>query len=239
MSVPQDIPELSIVFPCRNEELSLPACLQEAWQACQDKHIRAEIIVADNHSTDRSAALAQAAGARVVPVGQQGYGAALHAGILAARGEWVCFCDADGSYPSCYFPHMLELIKTSGADLLLANRLHGNILPKAMPFLNRYVGTPVLSALIRLLFRLPTYDCNSGMRMLRRDKYEELHLQTRDMSYASEMLCRAAQKKWKYREWILPLFRPDTRRGRPPHLQRWKDGARHLKTILACFFHPN
>lgn len=239
MPGPQDRPELSIVFPCRNEEKSLPACLQEAFLACKKQHLHAEILVADNGSTDHSVAVAQQIGARVISVAQKGYGAAIHAGILAAHGKWVCFCDADGSYPAEYFPQMLEEIQTSGADLLLANRLRGHILPRAMPFLNRYVGTPVLSWLIRLLFKLPTYDCNSGMRLLKRDKYEELNLQTRDMSYASEMLCQAAKRNWKYREWILPLFRPDTRQGRPPHLQRWKDGARHLKTILCCYFRPH
>lgn len=235
----QGSPALSIIFPCRNEALSLPACLRKARQACQNRQIQAEIIVADNASTDSSAALAQAAGARVISVPQQGYGAALHNGILAARGEWVCFCDADGSYPVEYFPQMLDEIKTSHADLLLANRLHGHILPHAMPFLNRYAGTPVLSWLIRHLFKIPTYDCNSGMRILRRDKYNELNLQTHDMSYASEMICQAAKRHWKYQEWILPVFRPDTRQGRPPHLQRWKDGARHLKTILSCYFRPH
>lgn len=228
-------PEISIIFPCRNEAYSLPACLDELLQTCRRYHLRAQIIVVDNASTDDTPRIAARYGAKVVPCQTIGYGAALHCGLLAAKGEYAAFCDADGSYPVQYFAQMLQLIKHRGADLLLANRLHGHILPHAMPFLNRYAGTPALSWLIRTLFKIPVYDCNSGMRILRTRLYGTLPIQHTGMAYASEMLCLAALKKWKYTEWDLPLFKPDTRRGRPPHLRRWQDGYQHLKTILGIF----
>lgn len=236
MSGSKNTPEISIVFPCRNEQASLAECLEQARQAFQQQDIQPEIIVVDNASTDDSPKIAKTHGAKLISCSRVGYGAALHCGILSARGKWVAFCDADGSYPARYFPDMLKAAKEANADLLLANRLHGKILPKAMPFLNRYAGTPFLSYLIRVFFKIPVYDCNSGMRIINRARYVDLPLRTAGMEYASEMLCLAALHHWKYKEWILPAFLPDTRGGRPPHLRRWKDGYQHLKTILGIFF---
>ena len=227
--------QLSIVFPCLNEEMTLLACLQEAEQACLKQGLSFEIIVADNGSTDKSAALAQAAGARVIHVRQKGYGAALDQGILAARGAYVAFCDADGSYPAMFFPQMFFYMQENKADLLLANRLKAPMQKGAMPWLNRYVGTPVLSGLIRYLFSYPVYDCNSGMRILLREKYPDLALRQRGMAYASEMLCAAALRGWHYAECVMPQFKKDMR-GRPPHLNRWRDGLAHLCVILRLYF---
>lgn len=230
--------ELSIVFPCLNEEASLAACLQRAREACRQAGISFELVVADNGSNDRSVEIARAEGARVVSVRQKGYGAALHGGILASSGKFVAFCDADGSYPADFFAAMLSQIKREELDLLLANRLCAPMEPGAMPFLNRYAGTPVLSALIRWFFSFPVYDCNSGMRILRRDKYELLGLTHTGMAYASEMLCAAARAGWRYKECPMPCFKKDSRGGRAPHLNRWRDGWAHLCIIVKMFVRP-
>ena len=227
--------ELSIVFPCLNEEASLAACLQGAREACRKAGLSFELVVADNGSVDKSVAIARAEGARVVSVKQKGYGAALNGGILAACGKFVAFCDADGSYPVDFFTVMLAQIKREKLDLLLANRLYSRIEHGAMPFLNRYVGTPVLSALIRWFFAFPVYDCNSGMRILCRDKYEALGLTHTGMAYASEMLCAAAQAGWHYKECPMSYFQKDSRGGRAPHLNRWRDGWAHLCVIIKMF----
>ncbi len=229
-------PELSIVFPCLNEELSLPACLHSVREACLNSGVSFEIIVADNGSADRSVQIAEAAGARVVHVKEKGYGSAVHHGIMAARGKYAAFCDADGSYPVEFFAPMFALIKREDADLLLANRLKAPMERGAMPFLNRYAGTPVLSALIRWLFSYPVYDCNGGMRILRRDKYPDLNLRHPGMAYASEMLCAAARCGWRYHECVMSKFKKDLR-GRPPHLNRWRDGWAHLCVIIKMFLH--
>lgn len=229
------LPELSIVFPCLNEEVSLPLCLRAAREACQKSGISFELVVADNGSKDRSAQIARTYGARVVAVSEKGYGAAVHGGIMAARGRYVAFCDADGSYPAGFFARMLALIKEENVDLLLANRLKAPMERRAMPWLNRYAGTPVLSALIRRLFKYPVYDCNSGMRILVREKYPSLALCDTGMAYASEMLCAAALRGWRYKECVMPEFKKDLR-GRPPHLNRWRDGLKHLYVILFLFW---
>ncbi len=227
-------PELSLVFPCLNEEMALPFCLAAARETCQKNGISYEIIVADNGSVDASVQIARTYGARVVSVPEKGYGSAVHCGILAARGRYVAFCDADGSYPVEFFTRMLASIKETNVDLLLANRLKAPIERRAMPLLNRYVGTPALSALIRWLFSCPVYDCNSGMRMLKRAEYPSLGLGHPGMAYASEMICAAALNGWRYEECVISKFKKDLR-IRPPHLRRWKDGWEHLCVILSLF----
>ncbi|MGN0025163.1 MAG: glycosyltransferase family 2 protein [Candidatus Avelusimicrobium sp.] len=236
MNKENSAPELSIVFPCLNEEASLARCLSAARRTCQQAGVSFELVVADNGSTDNSIEIARAEGARVVPVKQKGYGSALHHGILAAQGTYVAFCDADGSYPVEFFTEMWKQIKCDQVDLLLANRLIAPMEKDAMPFLNRYAGTPVLSALIRWLFSFPVYDCNSGMRIMRRDKYEALGLKHTGMAYASEMLCASAIKGLSYKECPMSHFSKDSRGGRPPHLNRWRDGWAHLCVIIKMFW---
>ncbi|HMN67005.1 MAG TPA: glycosyltransferase family 2 protein, partial [Bdellovibrionales bacterium] len=180
---------------------------------------------------DRTVDAALAAGARVISHTPPGYGEALRAGFKAVSFEYVAFLDADLSYPVEELPALVNELER-GADLVLGNRLRGRMDQGAMPFLNRYLGTPVLSWMIRRLHRLPTYDCNSGFRVFRREVLPQLDLCSPGMELASEMLVRAGQVGLKYREVEIP-FRRD-QRGRPPHLRRWRDGWRHARLITGA-----
>ena len=93
-----DSPEVSVVMPCLNEAETLAVCIQKATRCLAENSVTGEIIVADNGSTDGSQAIAEASGARVVPVEAKGYGNALMGGIEAARGRFVIMADADDSY---------------------------------------------------------------------------------------------------------------------------------------------
>ena len=222
---------VSVVIPCLNEAETLGRAISEALAGIKQTGLSGEVIVSDNGSTDGSQKIAAGLGARVILVEPRGYGAALHHGILEARYEIVVFADADLSYPFRDLPTLINPILCHQADLVLGTRLEGQIDPGSMPFLNRHLGTPVLSFLIRQLYGLPTSDCNSGMRALRRNHYPELQLICPGMEYATEMLIGAAQAKLRYTE--VPIhFRKDAR-SRAPHLRRWRDGWRHLRFILA------
>lgn len=226
--------QLSVVLPCLNEKPSLEKVINEIKQTCDPLGIGYEIIVADNGSTDGSREEADRLGARVVPVEKRGYGSAVNGGILAARGKTVVFGDADGSYPFCEIARLIQPIETGKADLVVGNRLSKKLSKEAMPWLHRYFGTPALSFLLRFLHGIEVFDCNGGLRALRRDKYEQLQLKQPGMEYASEMLIRAGQCGWKYQE-ISILLRPASKEH-VPHLRTWRDGWRHVKTILAgCF----
>jgi glycosyltransferase involved in cell wall biosynthesis len=221
--------ELTILMPCLNEAATVAVCVDAAQQALRDLGVPGEVLVADNGSTDGSRELAAAHGARVVPVAERGYGAALLAGIEAARGRYVVMGDADLSYDFAEAGRYLARLR-EGYDLVMGNRFEGAIEPGAMPSLHRYVGNPVLSGLGRLFFGSPVGDFHSGMRGFRRDAMTGLHLRTTGMEFASEMIVRASLAKLRIGE-VPTTLRPD-RRGRPPHLRTWRDGWRHLRFLL-------
>ncbi len=216
-------------MPCLNEALTLPGCLREAREVIDKLKIDAEIVVADNGSTDGSQAIATAAGARVVPVEQRGYGHALNAGIQAAQGRYVIMADADGSYDFREAGPMVEALR-QGADLVMGNRFAGGIHPGAMPWKNRYIGNPVLSFLGRLFFKIPTRDFHCGLRGGAKAALTGLSLRTGGMEFASEMVIKAALSGLRMVETPVSL-RPDGR-DRPPHLRPWRDGWRHLRFML-------
>jgi glycosyltransferase involved in cell wall biosynthesis len=221
--------ELTLLMPCLNEASTIAACVDAAQGALRELGVSGEVLVADNGSTDGSRELAAAHGARVVPVAERGYGAALLAGIESARGRYVVMGDADLSYDFAeagrYFAKLRE-----GDDLVMGNRFTGAIEPGAMRPLHRYLGNPVLSGLGRLFFGSPVGDFHSGMRGFRRDAVLALSLRTTGMEFASEMIVRASLARLRIGE-VPTTLRPD-RRGRPPHLRTWRDGWRHLRFLL-------
>ena len=230
--------ELSIVLPCLNEKDSLADVITEIKKTCNPLGMSYEIIVADNGSTDGSREEAARLGARVVPVKKRGYGCAVNGGILVAQGKIVVFGDADGSYPFCEIPRLIEPVQKDQADLVVGNRLSKNLSKEAMPWIHRYFGTPALSFLLRFLHGIDVFDCNGGLRALRRDKYEELQLKQSGMEFASEMLIRAGQYHWRYRE--VPILLRPAHQKHVPHLRTWRDGWRHVRTIIKnCFTHTS
>ncbi len=221
--------ELTILMPCLNEAATVAACVDAAQQVLRELGVPGEVVVADNGSTDGSRELAAEHGARIVPVAERGYGAALLAGIEAARGRYVVMGDADLSYDFSEAGRYLGKLR-EGYDLVMGNRFEGAIEPGAMPPLHRFLGNPVLSGLGRLFFGSPVGDFHSGMRGFRRDAVTGLHLRTTGMEFASEMIVRASLAKLRIGE-VPTTLRPD-RRGRPPHLRTWRDGWRHLRFLL-------
>jgi glycosyltransferase involved in cell wall biosynthesis len=232
--------ELSVVMPCLNESATVGSCVSQALGAMQQHGIRGEVVVADNGSTDGSRQLAEEAGARVVAVEKRGYGSALRSGIAAARGRFVLMGDADQSYDFAHLDRFVEKLR-EGYDLVMGNRFRGGILPGAMPPLHRYLGTPVLTAIMRLFFKSPVGDINCGLRGFRKDAIESLGLRTLGMEYASEMIVKASAFGLRIAE-IPTTLSPDGR-SRAPHLNTWRDGWRHLRFLLLysprwLFFYP-
>lgn len=216
-------------MPCLNEARTLAVCIKKAQGFLARHGVRGEIIVADNGSDDGSAAIAAAHNARVVNVAEKGYGAALAGGIAAANGRYVIMGDADDSYDFGALMPILARLR-EGSDMVVGNRFKGGIAPRAMPFLNRYLGNPVLSALGRLFFKIPLGDFHCGLRGFRRDAVIGLDLRTIGMEYASEMIVRAALHGLKIAE--VPVTLSPDGRGRKPHLHPWRDGWRHLRFLL-------
>ena len=221
--------ELSVVMPCLNEAATLEVCINKAKAAIEREGLAAEILVADNGSTDGSREIARRAGATVVEVAARGYGSALLAGIAAARGKFVIMADADDSYDLSQVNSFLHKLR-EGYDLVMGNRFEGNIAPGAMPHLHRYLGTPVLTLLAKIFFRTPCGDVNCGMRGFRKEAIDGLGLRSLGMEFASEMLVKSSIFGLRIAE--IPTDLSQDGRDKPPHLRTWRDGWRHLRFML-------
>jgi glycosyltransferase involved in cell wall biosynthesis len=224
---PEDAFLVSVVIPCLNEEENIVAVVTQAREAIAEAGITGEVVVADNNSTDRSAELATQAGARVVHVPTRGYGAAYMGGFSAARGKYIVMGDADLTYDFHEIPNFVRELDR-GADLVMGNRMN-NIQPGAMPWLHQYVGNPLLSGFLNLLFRTGVRDAHCGMRAVRRSSLPAMDLRTPGMEFASEMVIRASKAKLDIREFDIQ-YHP---RGGESKLSTWRDGWRHLRFLLA------
>ena len=142
-------PFVSIIMPCLNEEQTVEACVRKAVGWLARTGVRGEVIVVDNGSTDRSVELALAAGARIVVEPRPGYGSALRRGFTAARGDWLVMGDCDDTYD---FSDLDPLMKplAEGYDMAVGNRFAGGIAPGAMTWSHRYIGTPIISFLLKM-----------------------------------------------------------------------------------------
>jgi glycosyltransferase involved in cell wall biosynthesis len=232
--------ELTILMPCLNEAETLASCISKALAFLGKNGIRGEVLIADNGSTDGSQTIARSCGARVVDVPLRGYGAALTHGSLAARGAFIVMGDSDDSYDFSNLMPFVEKLR-SGYDLVMGNRFRGGIKSGAMPWMNRWIGNPILSTIGRTFFHCPVGDFHCGLRGYSAHAFRTMDLHTTGMEFASEMVIRATLLKLRIAE-VPTTLSPDGR-ARPPHLRPWRDGWRHLRFMLLysprwLFFYP-
>jgi glycosyltransferase involved in cell wall biosynthesis len=180
-----------VVLPCLNEAPALPGLLSRMPAGYR-------VIVADNGSTDGSAEIARRLGVEVVTVPQPGYGAAVHAGILAAdpADGVVCVMDADGSFDPAQLPLVADPVRSGVARLALGRRrptVRGAWPPHAR------LANALLARRLRRTTGLPVHDIGP-MRAARRDDLLALDLRDRRFGYPLELLIAAARAGWTVTE---------------------------------------
>lgn len=232
--------DVTILMPCLNEAETIEACIKKASKWLSASGLSGEILIADNGSKDDSKNISIKNGARVIPVQEKGYGAALYAGIINAKGKYIIMGDSDDSYDFSNINNFVDKLE-QGYDLVMGNRFSGTIFPGAMPWKNKNIGNPILSFIGKLLFKCPINDFHCGLRGFNREKILSLDLRTTGMEFASEMVIKATIAKLKICEVPTNLY-PDGR-SRPPHLKPWRDGWHHLRFMLlfcpeALFIYP-
>ncbi len=221
--------DLSIVIPCLNEEKTIGICIDKCFKAFEELKINGEVIVSDNGSVDNSIEIAKSKGATVVNCTDKGYGNALKYGFKHASGKYIIMGDADNTYDFFEIPLLYNAI-TDECDMVIGTRLRGNIAKGAMPFLNRYLGTPVLTLVLNILYGTRISDSQCGMRLIKKESLDKIELTTTGMEFASELLVKFAKNKFKIIE--VPISLHKGPENRVPHLRPWHDGWRHLKFLV-------
>ena len=162
-------------------------------------------------------------------VPERGYGSALYHGAQAARGRFIIMGDADDSYDFSRLDAFVDRLR-EGADLVMGNSVLGGVRPGSMPWKNRYLGNPLLSAIGRLFFHSAAGDFHCGLRGITRAAFDRLNLQATGMECASEMVIKATLLRLRVVE--VPTTLDKDGRNRPPDLRPWRDGWRHLRFML-------
>jgi hypothetical protein len=225
---PNDPPiAISVVMPCLNEEESVGLCVEKAWIGIRSTGLTGEVIVSDNGSSDGSVAVAEAAGARVVHQPLRGYGNAYLKGFSEARGSIIAMGDSDDSYDFTVLPELVTPL-LEGNDYVLGSRRSGEMERGAMSWSHRYIGNPVLTTILNILFKLKVSDAHSGFRVFTREALDRMDLQCEGMEFASEIVVKAARANLRVAE--VPItYHPRIGKSK---LNSLSDGWRHLRFLL-------
>ncbi|MCC5998248.1 MAG: glycosyltransferase family 2 protein [Thermofilum sp.] len=222
-------PDVTFIFPSKNEEKTIAEVIQKAQKAAQQLGLTYEIIVSDN-STDTTPQIARSLGAKVVTPDKHGYGYAYIYALRHARGKYIVMADADGTYDLEEAPKLLQPLLQDKADIVLGTRLKGKIMPGAMPWLHRYIGNPLLTFILNKFYGTNVSDAHTGFRAAKRQAIQKLNLNTPGMEFASEFLAKAAYLKLCITE--VPITYHPRREGTQSKLNSLRDGWRHLKFLL-------
>jgi len=210
-----------VIIPALNEEESIGQVL-----AALPSGVTEEIIVVDGGSSDGTAAIGRAGGARIIHESRRGYGRACAAGVAAARGDVVLFLDADGADDPGQIPDLLAPILAGRADMVLGSRLAEEIAPGAMPWHQRF-GNRLAAWLIRRLYGLPLTDL-SPFRAVSRELLLGLGMEEMTYGWPTEMIVKAARQRWRIVE--TPV------RYRPRLGGRSKISGTVRGTVLATYY---
>lgn len=221
------MPLVSLVIPAMDEEETIGECIRRARAVFEEMGIEGEVIVADS-SGDETPEIARSLGAEVVRPEKLGYGNAYLAGFSRARGRYIVIMDGDLTYDPLEIPEFIRVLESGRADLVIGTRLKGRIEEGAMPALHRYLGNPLLTGILNLLFGAGISDAHSGMRAITREALDRLHLRAGGMEFASEMLIEASRKGLSIEEIPITYHR---RRG-TSKLRSFTDGWRHLRFMI-------
>ncbi len=223
---------ISVIIPTINEEESIGPVVDRIRANLDPVTRDYEIVIVDTNSRDRTAAIAQEKGCRVVREPERGYGRAYKTGIAEARGETIITMDADASYPPEAIPFLLKAFNEEQLDFITANRF-GQMMQGAMNRTHRF-GNWILNVATKVLFGVRLKDSQSGMWILKKSVFGRLNVKSNGFPFSEEIKIKAA-KSVRFKEIPVEF---SLRQGEKK-LRTWKDGWNNLKFLLKLRFTRN
>lgn len=227
-------PELSIVVPAMNEAVTIGEFVEWCQQGIAKANVRAEILIVDS-STDATPQIALAKGARVLETPKRGLGRAYIDSLNYVRGKYVIMGDADLTYDFRELTAFVEKFR-EGYEYIMGSRFRGKIEKDAMPPLHRYLGTPVTTWILNLIYGSRFTDIHCGMRGITLEALKRIGLESQSWEYASEMVLKAVKYELRATEVPIQFFKD--REGRLSHMKRsrwyepWRAGWINLRAMF-------
>jgi glycosyltransferase involved in cell wall biosynthesis len=209
-------PELSIVIPALNEELTITDFVQWCHEGMNGAGVVGEIVIVDS-STDRTAELAVAAGARVLHSPKRGLGRAYIDALPFIRGKWIVMGDADCTYDFRQLEPFIQRFR-EGSEYVMGSRWKGSIEKGSMPPHHQYFGTPLTTWILNRIYSAKFTDIHCGMRGITKEALERMQLQSQSWEYASEMVLKSVHMNLRTSE--VPVHFLKDRQGRLSHHKR-------------------
>jgi glycosyltransferase involved in cell wall biosynthesis len=227
-------PLVSICVPCLNEALTIGEFVDWCHQGLAEAGVTGEIVIVDS-STDRSAEIAEAHGARVLRFPKLGLGRAYIDAIPHLRGRYVILGDCDLTYDFRVLSGFVAELR-AGSEFVMGSRFAGSIEPGAMPALHQHFGTPATTWIFNRIYGTRFSDIHCGMRGLHIDALRRIDLTSQGWEYASEMILKATKLDLRTAE--VPIDFLKDRDGRQSHhlrsgwLSPWKAGWDNLRIMF-------
>jgi hypothetical protein len=195
--------DVSIIIPCLNEEHTVGECVTRARAWLERSGMTGEVLVVDNASTDRTSEVAAEAGAHVIAEARPGKGNAFQTGVRESRGRYIVMSDGDATYDLSDLDPIIEPLK-QGYDMVIGNRLKGEMEEGSMPRLHRVVGNPLFNWLIRMITGQRMGDVLSGLRAFTRDAWETMRPTSSGFELESEICLRAGRNNLRVTDVPIP-----------------------------------
>jgi glycosyltransferase involved in cell wall biosynthesis len=209
-------PEVSIVIPALNEQLTIEDFVAWCHEGLEKAGARGEILIVDSGS-DRTSELALAGGARVLKTPKRGLGRAYIDALPHARGKYLMLGDCDCTYDFRELAPFVEKFRAN-TEFVMGSRFRGYIEPGSMPPLHRYLGTPVTTWILNIIFSSRFSDIHCGMRGITKDAFIRMDLRSQSWEYASEMVLKSVHMHLRTQE--VPIRFLKDREGRLSHHKR-------------------
>jgi glycosyltransferase involved in cell wall biosynthesis len=209
-------PELSVVIPALNEETTIGDFVDWCMEGLAGAGISGEVLIVDS-SSDRTSEIAVAHGARVLRTPRRGLGRAYIDALPYVRGRCVLMGDADCTYDFRNLAPFVDRFR-EGYEFVMGSRWKGSIEPGSMPALHRYLGTPVTTWMLNVVYSSRFSDIHCGMRGITKDALLRMGLQSQSWEYASEMVLKSVHMRLRTAE--VPVRFLKDREGRLSHHKR-------------------